>query len=102
VVEIKSVGKLLPIHSAQLMTYMRLRRVCSGLLINFNVNILHQGIKRILSQRLSPWILRALRASVVSWIVRAFRSHTRAIANSHARISSTRKISASCSATRSR
>ncbi|HEY7480225.1 MAG TPA: GxxExxY protein [Gemmatimonadales bacterium] len=49
VVEIKSVKKLLPIHFAQLMTYMRLRRVSSGLLINFNVNILHQGLKRVLS-----------------------------------------------------
>ena len=48
VVEIKSVEKLLPIHSAQLMTYMRLQGVPSGLLINFNVNILPHGIRRIL------------------------------------------------------
>ncbi len=48
VVEIKSVEKLLPIHSAQVMTYMRLKRAPSGLLINFNVQTLFQGLKRIL------------------------------------------------------
>src|SRR6266498_1654726 len=40
VVEIKSVDKLLPIHSAQLMTYLRLQRMSSGLLMNFNVALL--------------------------------------------------------------
>jgi GxxExxY protein len=48
IVEIKSVDKLLPIHSAQLMTYMRLQGVPSGLLMNFNVDILQHGLKRIL------------------------------------------------------
>jgi GxxExxY protein len=48
VVEIKAVEKLLPIHSSQLMTYMRLREVSSGLLWNFNVEILPLGIKRLL------------------------------------------------------
>lgn len=48
-VEIKSVDKLLPVHSAQLMTYMRLQRAPSGLLINFNVHALVQGIRRMLS-----------------------------------------------------
>jgi GxxExxY protein len=48
VVEIKAVEKLLPIHSSQLMTYMRLREVSSGLLLNFNVEILPLGIKRLL------------------------------------------------------
>ena len=37
VVELKSVDKLLPIHEAQLMTYLRLSRKKVGLLINFNV-----------------------------------------------------------------
>ena len=48
IVEIKSVEKLLPIHSAQLMTYMRLQGVSSGLLMNFNVDSLPHGIRRIL------------------------------------------------------
>ena len=48
VVEVKSVVRLLPIHSAQLMTYMRLKRASAGLLINFNVQTLFHGLKRIL------------------------------------------------------
>ena len=48
IVEVKSVDKLLPIHSAQLMTYMRLQGVSAGLLMNFNVAILPHGIRRIL------------------------------------------------------
>jgi GxxExxY protein len=48
ILEIKSVDKLLPIHSSQLMTYLRLRRVASGLLLNFNVALLPHGIRRIL------------------------------------------------------
>jgi GxxExxY protein len=48
IVEVKSVDKLLPIHSSQLMTYMRLQRVSAGLLINFNVHTLFQGLRRIL------------------------------------------------------
>jgi GxxExxY protein len=48
IVEIKSVDKLMPIHSAQLMTYLRLQGVSSGLLMNFNVAVLPQGIRRML------------------------------------------------------
>ncbi len=48
ILEIKSVDKLLPVHSAQLMTYMRLQGIASGLLMNFNVHLLPRGIKRIL------------------------------------------------------
>jgi GxxExxY protein len=48
VVELKSVDKLLPVHSAQLITYMRLQGVSSGLLINFNVQLLPHGIRRML------------------------------------------------------
>ena len=48
VVEIKSIDTVLPIHLSQLMTYMRLRGISSGLLLNFNVQFLHQGIKRLL------------------------------------------------------
>jgi GxxExxY protein len=48
IVEVKSVEKLLPIHSAQLITYMRLQGVSSGILMNFNVHLLPQGIRRLL------------------------------------------------------
>jgi GxxExxY protein len=46
IVEIKSVETLLPIHEAQILTYMRLTKVPVGLLINFNVTKLQNGIKR--------------------------------------------------------
>lgn len=46
VLELKSVEKLLPIHQAQLLTYMRLSGKKVGLLINFNVPQLTQGIVR--------------------------------------------------------
>ena len=47
IVEIKSVETLLPIHQAQILTYMRLSKVSVGLLINFNVTNLQNGIKRL-------------------------------------------------------
>ena len=47
VVEIKAVEKLLPVHEAQLLTYLRLSKVSKGLLINFNVRLLKQGLKRM-------------------------------------------------------
>ncbi len=46
IVEIKSVETLLPIHQAQILTYMRLSKVSLGLLINFNVTKLQNGTKR--------------------------------------------------------
>ena len=46
VVELKTVEKLLPIHDAQLLTYMKLVGSTVGLLINFNVPYLRKGIKR--------------------------------------------------------
>ena len=47
VVELKAVEKLLPIHEAQLMTYLRLTKVHVALLINFCVPVLKDGIKRL-------------------------------------------------------
>lgn len=47
VLELKSVDLLLPIHEAQLLTYLRLARFKTGLLVNFNVPLLRQGIKRL-------------------------------------------------------
>lgn len=46
IVELKSVAALLPIHEAQILTYMKLARIPVGLLINFNVTRLKDGIKR--------------------------------------------------------
>lgn len=49
IVEIKSVEKLLPIHKAQLMSYLKLSDCKVGLLINFNVELLKDGIQRIVN-----------------------------------------------------
>lgn len=46
VVELKSVDSLQPIHEAQILTYMKLAKVSTGLLINFNERYLKHGIKR--------------------------------------------------------
>lgn len=46
IVELKSVEMLLPIHEAQLITYLKLTGMRLGLLINFNVALLKNGIKR--------------------------------------------------------
>ena len=47
IVEVKSVGELLPIHDAQLLTYLKLTNLSVGLLLNFNVPLMKDGIRRI-------------------------------------------------------
>ena len=47
IVELKAVESLLPVHKAQLMTYLKLSGNRLGLLINFNVPIIKEGIKRV-------------------------------------------------------
>jgi GxxExxY protein len=47
VVELKAAEKIAPIHEAQLLTYMKLAGIKVGLLINFNVPVLKEGIKRL-------------------------------------------------------
>ena len=49
IVELKSVETLLPVHSAQLLSYLRLTNKRLGLLINFNVPRLVQGIRRLIN-----------------------------------------------------
>jgi len=49
VVELKTVVKLLPVHDAQLMSYLRLSNRRVGLLINFQVFQLRNGIKRFVN-----------------------------------------------------
>ena len=46
IIELKNVDKLTNIHQAQLLTYMKLAKVKIGLLINFNVEMLKNGVKR--------------------------------------------------------
>jgi GxxExxY protein len=47
ILELKAVEQLLPIHHAQLMTYLKLSGKTLGLLINFNVPVIKAGIKRV-------------------------------------------------------
>ena len=47
ILELKSCSELLPIHEAQLLTYLKLTNMKVGLLINFNVPVLKEGIKRL-------------------------------------------------------
>jgi GxxExxY protein len=51
IIELKSVDRLIPVYSAQLLTYMKLTHINKGLLINFNVKKLTDGIRRF---NLSP------------------------------------------------
>jgi GxxExxY protein len=47
IIELKSVEQVLPIHHVQLMTYLKLSGKTLGLLINFNVPVIKQGIRRV-------------------------------------------------------
>ncbi len=47
ILEIKSVERLLPIHEAQLLTYLKISGLRLGLLLNFNVPLLRDGIRRM-------------------------------------------------------
>jgi GxxExxY protein len=47
IVELKSIEALTKIHMAQILTYMRFANIKIGLLINFNVDVLKKGIKRL-------------------------------------------------------
>jgi GxxExxY protein len=49
IVEVKTVEKLIPLHRAQLLTYLRLQNLWLGLLINFNVDVLRDGVRRVLN-----------------------------------------------------
>jgi len=49
IVEIKSVEVLAPVHKKQLLTYLRLTNLRLGLLINFNVELIRDGIQRVIN-----------------------------------------------------
>ena len=49
IVEVKTLEKIAPVHKAQLLTYLKLQKVWLGLLINFNVALLRDGIRRVLN-----------------------------------------------------
>jgi len=47
IVELKTVEKILPVHEAQLLTYLKLSGLSTALLLNFNTAVLRDGIRRI-------------------------------------------------------
>jgi GxxExxY protein len=49
VVELKAVEKLMPLHSAQLLTYLKLSKLRLGFLLNFNVEHMRNGVKRVVN-----------------------------------------------------
>ena len=48
IIEIKSVDRLMAIHESQFLSYLRISKFQVGLLINFNVKILKQGVRRLI------------------------------------------------------
>ena len=50
IVEIKAIDRLAPIHQAQLLSYLKLSGYKVGLLINFNVKVLKDGIRRVVNK----------------------------------------------------
>jgi GxxExxY protein len=48
VVELKTVERLVPIHRAQLLSYLKASRLSLGLLINFNETVLRNGVRRVI------------------------------------------------------
>jgi GxxExxY protein len=62
IVEVKAVDRLAPIHKTQLLSYLRLSGYKVGLLINFNVKVLKDGVRRVVNDFPdSPRSLRAQR-----------------------------------------
>jgi GxxExxY protein len=49
ILEIKSIEHILPVHEAQLLTYLRLSNCAVGLLLNFNTNLLKDGLRRFVN-----------------------------------------------------
>jgi GxxExxY protein len=49
ILEIKTVERLLPVHEAQMLTYMKLSGIRTGLLLNFNSAVLRDGIRRLMT-----------------------------------------------------
>ena len=51
VVELKSVDDLLPVHTAQVLTYLKLTGLNVGLILNFKVDVMRKGIRRVVNSR---------------------------------------------------
>jgi GxxExxY protein len=51
IVELKTIERILPVHEAQLLTYLRLSGITTGLILNFHMPVLKDGIKRLVLGR---------------------------------------------------
>ena len=69
VIELKTVDELLPVHSAQLLTYLKFSGKKVGLLINFNEPILRKGLKRMVNHYREPSTNSYLRPLCVLYFV---------------------------------
>ena len=49
IIELKAIDRLLPVHEAQLLSYLRMSELRVGLLINFNVRLLRDGVRRVVN-----------------------------------------------------
>jgi GxxExxY protein len=67
IVEIKAVERLLPIHQAQVLTYLKLTGLDTALLVNFNVPVVKDGRRRLTRKRPSTRSSRAPRLPVGFW-----------------------------------
>ena len=81
IVELKAVEKLLPLHTAQILSYLKLSARSVGLLINFNVVHLRDGIRRVVNGYPVPTekglpSLSSLSSVVESSVVESFRDPT--------------------------
>jgi GxxExxY protein len=66
IVEVKSIEEISPVHKKHLLTYLRLTRRPLGLLLNFNVNLMKDGISRVangIEERYPVFFLCCLRVS---------------------------------------
>ncbi|HEU4828878.1 MAG TPA: GxxExxY protein [Gemmatimonadales bacterium] len=59
IVELKTVPEILPLHKAQLLTYLKLTGKGLGLLINFNVEFLVRGVRRVIHDASAPSVRSA-------------------------------------------
>ena len=49
IIELKAIDRLIPVHEAQLLSYLRMSDLRLGLLINFNVRLLRDGVRRVVN-----------------------------------------------------
>jgi GxxExxY protein len=66
IIELKSVSQLLPVHEGQLIAYLKMTGLQIGLLMNFNMATLKEGIRRIVNKPADPSVSPLLRASAVN------------------------------------